>query len=241
MSMSLPPTPPPVLVPSSPTTFPPALPPAQAPFSGKRPTFSPAIMPNTNPATAPAMNPAIATQPTISPAHGVVVPTMNPATRPTLPPIGVPNLNPAGPPVFVPPTRAPFFPTIPPANLKPTFAPTLASSSPASQPASACRQLSREEALLSILSQYTNTSLLTSLITSEGLAFRWLLATDTSIDPCTYPTIVQRYGLAVYYYATQGDTWTNKTGWLSPEQECQWYGVSCFTGTGVVTDLVLCK
>eukprot|EP00934_Nitzschia_sp_Nitz4_P004891 Nitzschia sp. Nitz4//NODE_628_length_8375_cov_72.089904//4133//7517//NITZ4_additional_000094-RA//-1//CDS//3329532015//4881//frame0 len=36
----------------------------------------------------------------------------------------------------------------------------------------------------------------------------------------------QRYGLAVLFYSTNGDGWTNSTGWLTESHECTWYSSS---------------
>jgi hypothetical protein len=33
---------------------------------------------------------------------------------------------------------------------------------------------------------------------------------------------IQRYVLAVFYYSTNGDEWTDSTGWLSDQDECEW-------------------
>jgi hypothetical protein len=33
----------------------------------------------------------------------------------------------------------------------------------------------------------------------------------------------QRYALAVLFYTWQGEGWTNNTGWLSPDHECDWF------------------
>jgi len=34
--------------------------------------------------------------------------------------------------------------------------------------------------------------------------------------------IIQRYSLAVFYYSTNGDEWTDKFGWLDSSSECTW-------------------
>lgn len=33
---------------------------------------------------------------------------------------------------------------------------------------------------------------------------------------------IQRYVLAVFYYSTNGDDWTDKNGWLTDDNECEW-------------------
>jgi hypothetical protein len=49
--------------------------------------------------------------------------------------------------------------------------------------------------------------------------------------------VVQRWALASFYFGTNGDNWVVKDGWLQPQSECSWYGVSCLDG--VVTKLEL--
>jgi hypothetical protein len=46
----------------------------------------------------------------------------------------------------------------------------------------------------------------------------------------------QRGILIDLYDATQGDYWTNKTGWLSNSTVCEWFGVKC-SASGEVTEL----
>lgn len=38
---------------------------------------------------------------------------------------------------------------------------------------------------------------------------------------------LQRYILAVVYYATKGAQWEISTGWMTNQHECSWYGVKC--------------
>ena len=49
-------------------------------------------------------------------------------------------------------------------------------------------------------------------------------------NPCTYPTILQRYGLATFYYSTGGMNWFDDTDWLGNTVECDWFGVVCNDG-----------
>lgn len=35
---------------------------------------------------------------------------------------------------------------------------------------------------------------------------------------------LQRYSLATFYYATNGDQWLKNDFWLSDRTECHWYG-----------------
>jgi len=48
----------------------------------------------------------------------------------------------------------------------------------------------------------------------------------------------EREALIALYYATNGDNWTNKTGWNGAVgTECDWYGVTCSGGD--LTELAL--
>ena len=41
----------------------------------------------------------------------------------------------------------------------------------------------------------------------------------------------EREALIAFYNSTNGDTWTNNTGWNGAAgTECDWYGVGCFSG-----------
>ena len=65
--------------------------------------------------------------------------------------------------------------------------------------------------------------------TSQFRAFEWVYMTDES--GLSDEHIVQRWVLASFYYATNGDDWVDNTNWLEPlEHECTWYGVTCLDG-----------
>lgn len=53
--------------------------------------------------------------------------------------------------------------------------------------------------------------------------------------------IIQRYLLALFYYATGGPNWTNATNWLTSASECTWLGVACedTSDSGRVTSIEL--
>ena len=110
-------------------------------------------------------------------------------------------------------------------EIVPTASPATAMSSvPTNLP---CAGLDRRAALLALLSPITMETTLLDTTTPQGMAFFWLEMTDTSNDPCSYPTVQQRYALATFYYATVGPSWTNNVGWLSALEECQWPQVTC--------------
>ena len=89
-----------------------------------------------------------------------------------------------------------------------------------------CSDLPRTEALLQALSTVTEEELLLDGETPQGMAFMWLLD-ETSSDPCDPEAIVQRYAVGTLYYATQGDNWKQRQGWLSSASECEWQHVKC--------------
>ena len=69
-----------------------------------------------------------------------------------------------------------------------------------------------------------------SAATPEEAAVIWLIEnTNLSVgDPSDEFRLTQKYALLVLYYATQGDSWTNKDGWLDPNtDECEWNGITC--------------
>ncbi|MDB4442602.1 leucine-rich repeat domain-containing protein [bacterium] len=49
---------------------------------------------------------------------------------------------------------------------------------------------------------------------------------------------IERAALIALYVSTDGDNWSNKTGWNgSPGTECGWFGVTCFGDTVTRLDL----
>ena len=92
------------------------------------------------------------------------------------------------------------------------------------------------------LSLITDPVLLLNPSTPQGSAF--LFITDDplimEVGVCSYPTIAQRYGLATFYFSTNGEAWTQNTGWLGTAGECDWFGVTCVDGINI-TDLLLRK
>jgi hypothetical protein len=64
--------------------------------------------------------------------------------------------------------------------------------------------------------------------------------TESTIQTAPAYSHVQRYALAVLYYSTGGDMWTNATLWLTKAFECQWLcssGIMCRSG-GRISNLV---
>lgn len=59
--------------------------------------------------------------------------------------------------------------------------------------------------------------------TSQHRSFDWL-ASNTNFDSYSDEKKIQHYALATLYYSTNGDNWSNSSGWLSNNDECiDWY------------------
>ena len=153
-------------------------------------------------------------------------PTPAPATRgPTpAPTTGAPTPAPI---TAAPTTAAPN--TAAPTTAAPSFGDCLAGST-------------RTAFLRNQLSAITAETLLDNAATPQGMAFQWITEEDPLMfDPCTFPSTTQRYGLATFYYSTQGAMWTRDDGWLGGTTECEWLGVTCDTANTTVTRLQLRK
>lgn len=127
------------------------------------------------------------------------------------------------------------------ASITTSFPVSVGTAIPTRQPtALPCPQRPRSEVLLEELGEVTPEAQLLDASTPQGMAFMWLLD-DEGVDPCTYPTLTQRYGLAVLYYAWRGDNWITRTGWLSRSNECTWSRVVCDEDLGYLIELDLGK
>ena len=170
-------------------------------------------MPSKAPSNSQPSKPAEPTQakPTPSP---IGKPTPSPVSGPTLPtrePI------PTRAPIPPPSTERPIgFPTFPNPNPTPT------ASLPPLRP---CIEAEKEVYLREALSRSTPIPLLLDATTPQGMAYSFLLTEEPSFV-CS-PTLMQRYGLSTFYFATGGETWTNNGGWLKNKHECNWFGVEC--------------
>jgi hypothetical protein len=154
-------------------------------------------------------------------------PTPPSAPTPTEP---LPSSTPSpveSPTSSLPPTLvAPIAPVSVVPSTPTTAAPSAAS--PTTGGSGECANLPREQAMAEILTSVTSSTLLNDASTPQGMAFRWLLDNDEAqIDPCTYPGVAQRYALATFYYSTNGDGWTDNSGWLTGGNECMWLGITC--------------
>ena len=59
--------------------------------------------------------------------------------------------------------------------------------------------------------------------TPQGKEMRWPAEEDgLEVDPSDSEVLVQRYALAVIFYATGGETWIDKSHFLSKMSVCDW-------------------
>ena len=77
------------------------------------------------------------------------------------------------------------------------------------------------EALIESVS-FDGGAALSDSLSPQNKALTWLASNQNLED---YPEwkIIQRYVLAVFYYSTNGESWKNRNGWLTDEDECSWY------------------
>ena len=126
----------------------------------------------------------------------------------------------------------------------PSSTPSMESSPDVSEPPIDCLEgKTRDEYLLTFLSTVSDPDLINDPSSPQGQALKWIVESDPlAIDPCTYPTIAQRYGLATFYYATVGTGWEKSDDWVGGLEECKWFGVTCGgQSKTTVEKLQLCK
>eukprot|EP00547_Thalassionema_nitzschioides_P003621 CAMPEP_0194212994 /NCGR_PEP_ID=MMETSP0156-20130528/13252_1 /TAXON_ID=33649 /ORGANISM="Thalassionema nitzschioides, Strain L26-B" /LENGTH=780 /DNA_ID=CAMNT_0038940921 /DNA_START=136 /DNA_END=2478 /DNA_ORIENTATION=- len=80
-------------------------------------------------------------------------------------------------------------------------------------------------------------------------AAEWIADEDTLSPSLNSTQFLQRYILAVFYFSTRGDQWTDchrrdrncLTGfsWLTDKPECQWDGVRCDDTPGIITRILI--
>lgn len=77
--------------------------------------------------------------------------------------------------------------------------------------------------------------------TVEEQAAQWLIYQDTVDWSGNLLRMTQRYALATVWFGLNGSTsWTNRKGWMTEDDECTWFGVTCSDDdSNMVTELVL--
>ena len=120
-----------------------------------------------------------------------------------------------------------------------TFAPT---ASPSSTPTLSfeSRELFLRELIIRKTSPGGNATALTMPSTPQHKAFEWLIDEGELLDSET--RILQRYILAVTYFALSGPQWSRKHTFLNVTNECLWMdeGITC-DELGIISELDMCK
>ena len=120
----------------------------------------------------------------------------------------------------------------------------------------------RTEGIRTIVETVSRSDELNDDGSAQNLAFNWLISDDSEnslvVCPDDETLVLQRYILALVYYATDGDEWdrctegsndcfTTNRGvvtefepYLSKEDVCSWFGIEC-TDDNVVTKVKLGK
>ena len=96
--------------------------------------------------------------------------------------------------------------------------------------------------IFNALREVTDVQTLVDEDSPQFKAFNWLVNWDPLRMTHQDPALVQRYALAVLYFATNGPRWFKKDGWLTKSDVCQWDHVTCgaadlITKEGIVTGL----
>jgi hypothetical protein len=73
-----------------------------------------------------------------------------------------------------------------------------------------------------------------SVDAAEEQALNWLIESDPLKLNATSDQfrLQQRYALLTFWFCTRrnGNIWKNHTGWLTAEDECDWFGITCGSG-----------
>ena len=132
------------------------------------------------------------------------------------------NDNPPSRPPVVEPTQKPGPTTMPVTEVSPTRMPV------PKPPANCLEGTTRKEYIFNLLKTITPSDTLLDPTTPQGMAYKYLVSDDQALlDPCSYSTIEQRFGLTTFYFATKGEGWSDNSGWLGDDNECTWFGVDC--------------
>ncbi len=87
----------------------------------------------------------------------------------------------------------------------------------------------RTRDIVSYVESISSASDLSNPLSAQSRAKEWLLNQDLNTNGCDGGTAIsQRYGLAMFYYSTNGQSWKKSDNWLTPSShECDWFGIVC--------------
>ena len=140
-------------------------------------------------------------------------------------------------------------------TVSPTEAPTV---SPTEAPTNICKltDVERIDGIRDIIKSVSNLEDLDTPGTAQNMAYSWLISEESSdlfVCPDDSTFVLQRYVLAVVYYATKGQEWdrcnqgaeecfsvkkgvrTDHEPYLSKANVCEWFGVSCINDSIVIS------
>jgi hypothetical protein len=110
----------------------------------------------------------------------------------------------------------------------------------ANQPTFTEQVAARRNAILDKLNSISGEAQVKNKTTPQNAAAKWIVDVDAMQLDATSPHLEQRYVIALLYYALGGEYWDNSTGYLTPANECLWYGIRCTYGSsGNVTYIQL--
>jgi hypothetical protein len=90
------------------------------------------------------------------------------------------------------------------------------------EPAASAPTLDIDEVLSYFLPPYSLEIAKSNSSSAQAQAYAWLKS-DAQLNEYYPYRLQQRYALAVLYFATNGESWKNSTGWLSNTNECTWH------------------
>ena len=124
---------------------------------------------------------------------------------------------------------------------------------PSQSPSALLKVLPSAKLNSTIQSQYDDVAEFSSVFSNETspqfLAATWV--EESGMSDMSDARIINRFALATFYFATNGDGWT-KCGresnhcssdieWLTAENECEWYGVECNDDDSEITKIFFRK
>ena len=231
---------------------------AATPAPTKNPSSSPTVAPTSAPTPLPSNSPTVKATP--SPTVGITPsPTQSPSQSPTAATPSPTVTASAAPTTGTPsPTANPTpVPTGLPSS-RPTESPTATPSvEPSSRPTQTCNlsEEGRTALISSFLRVISDPVEIDDPLSPQHFAFDWIISQDAAMLCPQDPNLIQRYVLAVFYYSTRGDRWSqcsspvayddedavqeanlacnirtsggDSDAWLSPSSECKWGGLAC--------------
>lgn len=169
----------------------------------------PTVAPVNTPAKSPTKEKVEGTSPVSTSAPTIAKTTTDPTSSPTT--------------VASPTTSPTTTKTVPPTTMAPTIPPTKAPTEPPTPEPTAALPFELEEliALLASVSPDDGASLSTRT-TPQFFAAQWL-SKESGFTWYSDQTKIQRYVLATLYLSTSGYQWGNSSGWLTEQDECDWF------------------